>query len=79
MICSLAARVGWPADVVVDADLERLTRLAKAARIEFGKLGNALVHVEPPPLAGNNLLQPDRFSKFKTSTATERRWCLGFC
>jgi hypothetical protein len=33
-------------DVVVDADLERLTRVAKAARIEFGKLGNALVHVE---------------------------------
>jgi hypothetical protein len=31
-------------DVVVDADLERLTRLAKAARIEFGKLDNALVH-----------------------------------
>jgi hypothetical protein len=48
-------------DVVVDADLKRLTRLAKAVRIEFGKLGNTLVHLEPPRLIGNNVLQPDTF------------------
>jgi hypothetical protein len=31
----------------VDADLERLTRLAKAVRIELGKLGSSLVHWSP--------------------------------
>jgi hypothetical protein len=34
-------------DVVADADLKRLTRLSKAVRIELGKLGNTLVHLEP--------------------------------
>jgi hypothetical protein len=29
-------------DVVVDADLERLTQLAKAARIEFGKVPSCM-------------------------------------
>jgi hypothetical protein len=39
----------------VDADLERLTRLAKAVRIELGELGNALVHSEFPnfPVCGD--------------------------
>ena len=50
-------------DIVVDADLERLTRLAKAARIEFGELGNALVHLESPRLIGSDVLPPDAFQQ----------------
>jgi hypothetical protein len=50
-------------DVVVDTDLERLTRLAKAARIELGELGNALVYLESPWLVGNTLLQPHAFQR----------------
>ena len=50
-------------DVVVDADLERLTRLAKAVRKELGELGNALVHLGPHGLVGNNLLQPHAFQR----------------
>jgi hypothetical protein len=48
-------------DVVVDADLERLTQPAKAVRMELGKLGNSLVNLEPLQLIGNNVLQPDTF------------------
>jgi hypothetical protein len=54
-------------DVVVDADLERLTWLAKAVRKELGELGNALVDLESPRLVGSRLLQPHaRFSEFNT-------------
>jgi hypothetical protein len=42
-------------DVVVDADLERLTRLAKAVRKELGELGKALVHAKSP---SRNTLKP---------------------
>jgi hypothetical protein len=57
-------KLGVPCDdVVVDADLERLTRLAKAVRIKFGELGKALVHLESPGLVGNTLLQPHAFQR----------------
>ena len=39
-------------DVVVDADLEGLTRLAKAVRIELGEVGDALVHSDFPNFSG---------------------------
>jgi hypothetical protein len=60
----------------LDADFERLTRLAKAVRIKLGELGNTLAHLEISEQVGSNVLQPDGFRKFNASTATERRWCL---
>jgi hypothetical protein len=58
------SKLGVPGDdVVVDADLERLTRLAKAVRIKLGELGKALVHLESPRLVGNTLLQPHAFQR----------------
>jgi hypothetical protein len=50
-------------DVVVDADFERLTRLAKAVRIKLGELGNTLAHLEISEQVGSNVLQPDGFQE----------------
>ena len=55
-------------DVAVDADLERLTRLAKAVRIKLGELGNALVHwnLQEPLLTSYD---KTGFSEFNASMA----------
>ena len=46
---TLGSKLRVPGDnVVVDPDLERLPRLAKAVRKERRELRNGLVHLEPP-------------------------------
>jgi hypothetical protein len=47
----------------VDADFERLTRLAKAVRIKLGEPGNTLAHLEISEQVGSNVLQPDGFQE----------------